>query len=102
MAKTSVRSATFDPNKVPSPNSGNPSSEELMATKVSGNIDITATTIKPMVYFDSLKFLANLTAYLVANVAPLTTKNNEAIRINILLNIFWYFTFFYLLGRLGQ
>ena len=81
MAKTKVRSATLDPNKVPSAIEGSPSSAELIEINVSGKIEITVTTIKPITYLDNRQLSAKKTEYFVASVAPFTTKNKDAIRI---------------------
>lgn len=51
-ANTSVRSATFDPNKVPSHNSGAHSSTELIEINVSGKMEIIATTTNPTIYLE--------------------------------------------------
>ena len=80
IAKMSVRSAMFDPNSVPRPNSGIPLSAEFIAMNVSGRIEIKAMTTKPTMYLGKLKLFANLAEYFVANVAPLTTRNNEKLR----------------------
>ena len=53
IAKTSVMSATLDPNNIPRPKEGIPSRAEVTAINVSGRIEITATIIKPTVYFES-------------------------------------------------
>jgi len=81
IAKMRVRSATLDPSKVPRPNSGIPSIIEFIEIKVSGIIEINAIITKPIIYFESLKFRANLSEYLVAIVALLTTRISEKIKI---------------------
>lgn len=48
MAKMIVRSATFEPKSVPSPNSGIPARAEFTAIMVSGSIEMSATTMKPI------------------------------------------------------
>ena len=55
---------------------------EFMEMKVSGRIEINATTIKPMTYFDKQKFSATLVEYFVARFAPFTTINNAITKIN--------------------
>lgn len=80
--KTKVRSATLEPNSVPKPKAGMPASEELIDTNVSGRIEIMAMITKPTMYFDIRKFFANRSAYLVAEMEPLTTKNSDTDSIN--------------------
>lgn len=87
IAKTKVRSAILEPNKVPKPSEGSPSKTELIEINVSGKIEITATIIKPIVYFDNRQLSAKKTEYFVANVAPFTIKNKETTRINKFSNI---------------
>ena len=87
IAKTKVRSATFDPNSIPSPNDGIPLMAAFKEIKASGKIEITAITMKPIVYFDNRKFSANRAEYFVDNVAPLMTIDRAAIKINKLLII---------------
>lgn len=87
MLNTSVMSATFEPNSVPRPNDDIPANDEFTATEVSGSIDITATTIKPIAYFDKPNPSASLAEYLVANVAPLITNASEQPKMNKLSHI---------------
>ena len=54
IATTKVMSAIFPPNNVANPRAGNPATAELIEIKISGIIEITATTIKPTIYFDNL------------------------------------------------
>ena len=88
IAKTTVRSATFDPNRTPRPNDGTFFSAELIEMKVSGKIEMMATMIKPITYLDKLKLLANLAEYLVAIAAPLITRNIDTMNMNRLLITF--------------
>lgn len=77
IAKIRVKSATFEPNNVPSPTEGTPFMAELIAINVSGSMDITATIINPTTYFDNLKLSATLIAYLVAMVAPFINRKRD-------------------------
>ena len=83
MAKIRVRSATFEPNKVANPNSGIPKKADFTLIRNSGSTEIKATTIKPIMYFESLKLSATFAEYVVAIVAPLTTakRDNKNIKI---------------------
>ena len=58
-----------------------PLKAELIEIRVSGRMEISAITIKPMMYLDRLKLSAILEEYLIARVAPLITMNNENVKI---------------------
>lgn len=76
-AKTNVKSATLEPNRVPKPKAGTPSIAELIEIKASGKTEIIATIKKPIMYLDNLKLSANLTENLIAKSAPLVTNTKE-------------------------
>ena len=80
-AKTKVMSAIFDPNKVPKPKEGIPSSADVTEIKASGKMEITATIAKPTIYFGKLKTSTRLVEYLIAKFALLITTNKEISRI---------------------
>ena len=65
IAKTNVKSATFEPSKAPNPNSGTPFNAEIIDTVVSGNDEITATIKKLIKNSDKWNVFAIFEAYLL-------------------------------------
>ncbi len=63
IAKTNVRSATFDQKRVHNHRVGSHAKTELTEINVSGKIDITETTISHTMYVDTWKLFAKRTAY---------------------------------------
>lgn len=88
--KASVKSAMFDQKSVHSHNHGSHAKIEFIDMKVSGKIEITATTISQTINFDTLKFSANFTAYFVERVAHFIIKNIDTHRINMLVIMCYY------------
>jgi len=84
IANTSVKSATFPPNKVPSPISGWDFSADEMDMNVSGRIEMTDTIKNPTTYFDSFNPSAICEENLIANPPLLIRRIRETMNVIML------------------
>src|SRR4030042_699940 len=89
MPKTKVKSATLEPNKVPTPSSGSPLIADMIETVASGKAEIRAITKKLTTNSGKRRIFASLEEYLIAYAAHFistvrNTKNKTKLKIIIL------------------